>query len=205
MTAVYALCHLGRLAAGERVLIHAASGGVGLAAVHIAQRIGAEIFATAGSPKKRAYLESLGIKHVMDSRSLSFAEEVMARTDRRGVDVVLNSLSGEAMVKSLDVVAPFGRFLEIGKRDLYENRSIGLAPFQRHLAYFSIDFPRMFAERSVECVKLFREVMDGFTRGEYKPLRSEVFPINAAVDAFRRMAQARTSAKLSYRFKRPRR
>jgi NADPH:quinone reductase-like Zn-dependent oxidoreductase len=151
VTSVYALRHLAQLTEGDRVLIHSASGGVGLAAVQVAQLAGAEIFATAGSPEKRAYLEKLGIRHVMDSRSLAFADEVMSRTEGRGVDVVLNSLAGEAMLKSLSVLAPFGRFLEIGKRDIYENRDVGLAPFQKQLAYFSIDLERLFAERPPRC------------------------------------------------------
>ena len=196
LTAVYALRHLGQLAEGERVLIHAASGGVGLAAVQVAQQVGAEIFATAGNPEKRAFLEALGIRHVMDSRSLGFADEVLARTGGRGVDVVLNSLSGDLMLKSLEVLAPFGRFLEIGKRDIYENRELGLAPFRKHLAYFSIDLERLFVERPSLGAKLLREIAQGFENGTFKPLRLRVFPIVEAVEAFREMAQARHIGKI---------
>lgn len=196
LTAVYALKHLGQLSEGDRVLIHAASGGVGLAAVQIAQQVGAEIFATAGTPEKRAFLESLGVPHVMDSRSTAFADEVLARTDGRGVDVVLNSLAGEGMLKSLEVMAPFGRFLEIGKRDIYENRELGLAPFRKQLAYFSIDLERLFAERPALGVKLFREVMQGVEAHTFTPLRLQVFPISEAVHAFREMAQARHIGKI---------
>ena len=122
VTAYYALCTLGRISAGDRVLIHAAAGGVGLAAVQLAQRAGAEIFATAGSPEKRAYLRDLGIPHVLNSRSLEFAEEIMALTGGRGVDLVLNSLAGEFIPKSLSVMATGGtlsgnrgdRYLEPG-------------------------------------------------------------------------------------------
>jgi phthiocerol/phenolphthiocerol synthesis type-I polyketide synthase C len=196
ITAVYALRHLSQLSEGDRILIHSASGGVGLAAVQIAQQVGAEIFATAGSPEKRAFLESLGVPHVMDSRSTAFADEVMARTDGKGVDVVLNSLAGEGMLKSLDVLAPFGRFLEIGKRDIYENRELGLAPFKKQLSYFSIDLERLFGERPAVGVKLFREVMQGFETGVFKPLRLQVFPITEAVHAFREMAQAKHIGKI---------
>ncbi len=101
MTAWQALVRIGGLRAGERVLIHAASGGVGLAAVEVARRIGAEIFATAGSPEKRAYLESLGIRHVFNSRTSEFAEAILERSNGAGVDVVLNSLTGEFIPKSL--------------------------------------------------------------------------------------------------------
>jgi NADPH:quinone reductase-like Zn-dependent oxidoreductase len=96
LTAYYALVRLGRLAEGERVLIHSASGGVGLAAIQISRQIGAEIYATAGSAEKREFLRSLGVEHVMDSRSQSFADEVMRLSGGQGVDVVLNSLAGEA-------------------------------------------------------------------------------------------------------------
>ncbi len=130
LTAYYALIHLGRMHRGERVLIHSAAGGVGLAAVQLAQHVGAEIFATAGSDEKRAYLRSLGIQHIMDSRSLDFADQIMASTNGRGVDLVLNSLTGEALTKGLEILAPYGRFLEIGKRDIYQNTRIGLLPFQ---------------------------------------------------------------------------
>ena len=95
LTAQYALVHLAGLRSGERVLIHAAAGGVGLAAVQIAQRAGAHVFATAGSPAEAQLLSDLGVSHIMDSRSLDFADEVLARTDGRGVDVVLNSLAGD--------------------------------------------------------------------------------------------------------------
>jgi myxalamid-type polyketide synthase MxaF len=99
------------------VLIHSAAGGVGLAAVQLAQRTGAEIFATAGTPEKRAYLEGLGVRHVLESRSLAWVDEVLARTDGEGVDVVLNSLAGEALVRGVQLLRPYGRFVEIGKRD----------------------------------------------------------------------------------------
>ena len=125
-TAHYALNHLGRLAEGERVLIHAAAGGVGQAALRIARRAGAEIFATAGSPEKREFLRSLGVQHVMDSRSLDFADEVMELTDGEGVDVVLNSLAGEFIPKSLSTLRPGGRFLEIGKVDFLQHTRLDL-------------------------------------------------------------------------------
>jgi acyl transferase domain-containing protein len=196
MTAVYALRHLGRLASGDRVLIHAAAGGVGLAAIQVAQRVGAEIFATAGSPEKRAFLESLGVRHVMDSRSLAFAAEVMARTGGRGVDVILNSLAGDAMVKSLDLMAPYGRFLELGKRDLYENRRVGLWPFRKGVSYVPVDLAGLVRARPAEFNGLWREVMQDISEGIWKPLPRQVFPISEAADAFRAMAQGQHIGKI---------
>ena len=125
LTAFYSLHYLGRMSRGDRVLIHAAAGGVGLAAIQLAQRAGAEVFATAGSPMKRDLLRALGVKYVMDSRTSSFADEVMRFTNGEGVDIVLNSLAGEAIPLSLSTLRSYGRFLEIGKRDIYENTRLG--------------------------------------------------------------------------------
>ena len=130
VTALYALETMARLRAGERVLIHAGTGGVGLAAIAVAKRTGAEIFATAGTDAKRDYLRSLGVQHVMNSRTLDFAAEIMAATGGRGVDVVLNSIAGEAIAKSLSVLAPQGRFVEIGKADIYRSGDLPLEAFQ---------------------------------------------------------------------------
>ncbi len=106
LTAYYGLVDLARLQKGERVLIHAGAGGVGLAAIQIAQHIGAEVFATAGSNEKREFLRSLGVEHVYNSRDVSFADDILADTNREGVDVVLNSLPGEAITKSLSILRP---------------------------------------------------------------------------------------------------
>src|SRR5262249_29022773 len=126
VTAYYALHHLARIRQSERVLIHAAAGGVGLAAVQLARQVGAEIFATAGSAEKREFIRGLGIAHVMDSRTLAFADEIKQRTNNEGVDVVLNSLAGAAISSGLSVLRPYGRFLEIGKRDINQNGRLGL-------------------------------------------------------------------------------
>ena len=111
--------------AGDRVLIHAAAGGVGLAAVQLAQRAGAEIFATAGSLEKRRHLQMLGVTHVFDSRSLDFANEIMSQTGGRGMDIVLNSLAGKFIAKSVSALAPGGRFLELGKRGILTREQFG--------------------------------------------------------------------------------
>ncbi|XXY48825.1 SDR family NAD(P)-dependent oxidoreductase [Sorangium sp. So ce269] len=196
MTALYALEHLGRLEPGERVLIHAAAGGTGLAAVQIAARIGAEIFATAGSPEKRAFVASLGVRHVMDSRTLAFAEEVLSRTGGRGVDVVLNSLAGEAIARGLAALAPYGRFLEIGKRDIHGNTPLGLAPFKKSLAYFAVDLAGMLIERPRQFAALFHEVMRRFHDGALRPLPVRVFPARDVAGAFHAMAQAQHTGKI---------
>ena len=119
MTSWHALNNVARLRKGDRILIHAGAGGVGMAAIQIAHHLGAEVIASAGSPAKRALLQTLGVKHVIDSRRGDFAEAVMELTNRRGVDVVLNALAAEAIPMGLACLAEFGRFIEIGKRDIY--------------------------------------------------------------------------------------
>jgi NADPH:quinone reductase-like Zn-dependent oxidoreductase/acyl carrier protein len=196
LTAHYALDHLARLQKGERVLVHSATGGVGLAALQLARLRGAEVFATAGTPEKRLLLESMGVSTVMDSRSLAFREEVLDRTNGEGVDVVLNSLSGESIAASLSVLRPYGRFLEIGKRDIYRNTPMGLSPFQRSLSYFAIDLDRMIRARPDAVGVLFDEVMGLLNEGAVSALPVEEFPASRVADAFRHMAQARHTAKI---------
>src|SRR5690606_8065103 len=118
LTAEWGLRRLAGLRPGERVLIHAAAGGVGQAVVQIARMCGAEIFATAGSDGKRELLRSQGIEHVFDSRSVSFADEIDAVTRGEGVHVVLNSLTGELLRRSLQLLRPGGRFVELGLAEL---------------------------------------------------------------------------------------
>src|ERR1019366_5074034 len=119
LTAWYALDKVARLRKGERVLIHAATGGVGLAAVQWAQHVGAVVYATAGTPEKRAMLEGMGVRYVSGSRSDQFVADVREWTDGEGVDVVLNSLAGDLIENSFGLLRPYGRFVEIGKRDYY--------------------------------------------------------------------------------------
>jgi len=196
LTAYYALVHLGRVAPGERVLIHAAAGGVGLAALQIAQAIGAEVYATAGSEEKRALLRSLGVAHVSDSRSLSFADDIRRATRGEGVDLVLNSLAGDAIAAGLDLLRAGGRFLEIGKRDIYDNRAIGLLPFQRNLSYFAIDLDRISRESPRLLAPAFDQIVAKFVDGTFRPLPIESYPADRLQDAFRRMAQGHHTGKI---------
>jgi phthiocerol/phenolphthiocerol synthesis type-I polyketide synthase C len=196
MTAHYALCHIAHLARGERVLIHGAAGGVGMAAIAIARRCGAEIFGSAGSSEKRDLLKLLGVDHVLDSRSLTFADEIMRLTKGEGVDVVLNSLAGEALARNFRVLKPFGRYLEIGKRDIYANRKVGLRPFRNNVSFFVIDADTLLIQRSDLAARLMREVIELFERRELRPLPHRSFPISRAVEAFRQMQQSRHIGKL---------
>lgn len=195
-TAYYALHHLGRLQPGERVLIHGAAGGVGLAAIQYAQYVGAEIFATAGTDEKRTFVRTMGVDHVMNSRNLAFADEVRDLTGGKGVDVVLNSLAGEAIWRNLAILRPFGRFLELGKRDFYQNSKIGMRPFRNNISYFGIDADQLLVERKELAGTLFREMMELFAEKVLRPLPYRAFPASQVVDAFRYMQQSRQIGKI---------
>ena len=186
VTAYYALHLVAGLRRGERILIHCASGGVGLSAIQVAQWLGAEIFATAGTPEKRAFVRGLGIEHVMDSRSLAFVDEIWQLTDHRGVDVILNSLTGEAITRGLEILRPLGRFVEIGKRDIMENRQVGLRAFVHGLMLVSIDLSFVSPTGRPDLAqRLFSELGDHFARGVFQPLPIRTFAITDAPAAFK--------------------
>jgi NADPH:quinone reductase-like Zn-dependent oxidoreductase/acyl carrier protein len=197
LTAHYALLGLGRLRAGDRVLVHAGAGGVGMAAVQLAQRAGAEVYATAGSDEKRDLLRSLGVRHVFDSRSLDFVTGVRTATGGAGVDVVLNSLSGEFIEGSLELVAPGGRFLEIGKRDILTSDEV--AARRPDVAYAIVFLGDLSRGDPPAIQSMLRELMPRFAAGELTPLPRTEFSLDDAVSAFRYMAQARHAGKVVVR------
>ncbi|HMD64079.1 MAG TPA: SDR family NAD(P)-dependent oxidoreductase [Stellaceae bacterium] len=196
VTARYALGHLAKLAPGEYVLIHAAGGGVGLAAIQYAKHCGAVVIATAGSQVKRSFLRLAGADHVLDSRDLGFCNEVREITGGQGVDVVLNSLSGEAMERSLEVLRPFGRFLELGKRDLYLNRRIHLRPLRQNISYFAIDIDQLPTRRPDLARTLLREVSEALSEGSIRPLAHRIFSFGEFDDAIRLMQSSGHIGKL---------
>ncbi|GIJ19755.1 type I polyketide synthase [Micromonospora lutea] len=196
LTAVYALDHMARLAPGETVLIHSAAGGVGLAAMQIARRRGATILATAGTAEKRELLASRGAAHVYDSRSLEFADQVRADTQGRGVDVVLNSLAGEAMRASLALLAENGRFVEIGKRDIYDDATMGLSVLARNRSFMAVDLEALFSRRPEAITPVLDAVARALDAGELTPVQTTVFPMTQATEAFTTMARARHVGKI---------
>jgi len=199
-TVYYALKHLAQIQPGEKILIHGAAGGVGIAAIQFARFCGAEIFATAGSDEKRDFVRLMGADHVMDSRSLAFADDIMEITRGEGVDIVLNSLAGEAITRNLSVLKPFGRFLELGKRDFYENSKIGLRPFRNNISYFGIDADQLLIERPELANRLFKEMMVHFDEGSLRPMPYRSFPATRVADAFRYMQQSRQIGKVVVSF-----
>lgn len=196
MTVYYALNKLARLGHDERVLIHTATGGTGLAAIQLARFLGAQIFATAGSEDKRAYLRSLGIEHAMDSRSLDFAGQILEQTSGQGVDVVLNTLTGDGRTRSLEILAPYGRFVELSKRDIYDNGQLAMTPFRKSLSYAAVDLAGMSVERPALLGALLQEVMQLFDMGVFQPLPVKEFPAEQVRDAYRLMAQAKHVGKI---------
>ena len=190
LTAYYSLAHLGQIRAGETVLIHGGAGAVGLAAIQIARQRGARVIATAGSDEKRALLRNLGVDFVCNSRSLSFADEIADCTGGKGVDIVLNSLAGQAMARSMDCLRPFGRFIELGKRDFYANTHVGLRPLRRNLSYFGVDIDQLIGEHEDLARRLFAELIPLFASGELVPLPYRVFDADHIADAFRLMQRS---------------
>ena len=178
------------------MLIHSGTGGVGLAAVQLALKARTIVFATAGSQEKRELLTAIGVPHVMDSRSLAFADEVLKLTGGEGVDLVLNSLAGEAIDKSLSLLRPYGRFIEIGKSDIYKNRKIGMRPLRKNISLFAVDLASIFGQRPELARSLLRELLGRFASNELHPLPYRVFPVAGVADAFRYMAQAKHVGKL---------
>ncbi|SDO35085.1 sulfolipid-1 biosynthesis phthioceranic/hydroxyphthioceranic acid synthase [Afipia sp. GAS231] len=195
-TAWYGLDGLARIKAGDKVLIHSGTGGVGQAAIAIARAAGAEIFATAGSEQRRQLLCDMGIAHVYDSRSVEFADQIRRDTDGYGVDVVLNSVTGAAQLAGLDLLAPGGRFVEIGKRDIYGDTKLGLFPFRRNLAFWGLDLGLMSASHPQQVSGILSTVYRLIAEGVLPMPASTHYPLADAVTAVRAMSAAEHTGKL---------
>ncbi|MFG3003605.1 type I polyketide synthase [Streptomyces calvus] len=188
LTALYAFRDLAGLRAGESVLVHAGAGGVGMAAVQLARHLGAEVFATA-SEGKWDTLRGLGLDddHIASSRDLGFEEKFRAVTGGRGVDVVLNALAGEFVDASLRLTADGGRFLEMGKTDIRDPRTID------RVTYRAFDLGEAGPERNRA---LLGELLDLFAEGALRPLPLKVWDVRRAREAFRFMSQAKHIGKI---------
>jgi acyl transferase domain-containing protein/acyl carrier protein len=197
ITAQFCLGHLAGMRKGDRVLIHAAAGGVGMAAVRLAQRAGVEVFATAGSRWKRDLLRKIGVAHVLDSRNTSFAAEVLALTGGRGVDIVLNSLSGKFIEASFSALARGGQFVEIGKRGIKD--AAWVAAQNREWRYFAVDWGDTAAHQPELIGGIYARLVDELHAGTLTPLPVHVFTLEQAARAFRFMAQARHVGKIVVR------
>ncbi len=196
LTTQFGLRHLANLAEGETVLVHGASGGVGLAAVQVARVIGAKVIATAGTEEKRDFLRLLGVEHVFDSRSFSFTTDVLAATGGQGVDVVLNSLGGEFIGRSLELLRMGGRFVEIGKRDLYGDRNVSLHHFRNNISYFTLDIDQLGKHRIRSISAEYDRIMEQVREDGHWPLPHRVFPTTQVADAFKSIQHSRHIGKL---------
>jgi NADPH:quinone reductase-like Zn-dependent oxidoreductase/SAM-dependent methyltransferase/acyl carrier protein len=203
MTAWYALRKVGRLRENERVLIHAGAGGVGMAAIQIALHLGADVIATAGSPSKRALLKTLGVEHVIDSRRGDFAESVLKITGGKGVDVVLNALAGEAIPMGLSCLAEFGRFIEIGKRDIYQNARIPLRPLRNNASFHVVAMDAVFHGNEELTQRMLEEISTLIEKGALRPLPYRAFPACRIDSAFRLMAGGKHIGKVVVAFPTP--
>jgi polyketide synthase 5 len=195
-TAWYGLTDLARIKSGDKVLIHSATGGVGQAAIAIARAAGTEIFATAGSRQRRELLRDMGIEHVYDSRSIEFAEQIRQDTDGYGVDVVLNSLTGPAQGAGINLLSFGGRFVEIGKRDIYGDTRMGLFPFRRNLTFYAVDLGLMSVTHPAQMRELLTTVYRLTADGTLPMPESTHYPLAEAATAIRVMSAAEHTGKL---------
>ena len=195
LTAYYGLVDLARLQRGERLLVHAAAGGVGMAAVQLARHLGAEVLGTA-SAGKWGVLRALGIddSHIASSRDAGFREQFLKATDGRGVDVVLNSLARELVDASLQLLPEGGRFIEMGKTDIRDPEQV--AAEHPGVAYRAFDLGEAGPQRIGE---MLAEIVALFERGVLEPLPLRAWDVRRAPEAFRFMSQARHVGKIVLR------
>ena len=193
LTASYALEKIAQISAGKRILIHAAAGGTGMAAVQLALQAGAEVFATA-SRGKWEFLQSLGIKHILNSRTLDFTDEIIKLTAGEGVDLVFNSLSGEFRERSIDLLTDNGCFLEIGKRDVWDIEKF--KQIKPKATYHLIDLFTLAQEQPHLIQSLLKDLMTRFSTGKLQLLPYKVFPLEKTISAFSYMQQSKHIGKL---------
>jgi NADPH:quinone reductase-like Zn-dependent oxidoreductase/ubiquinone/menaquinone biosynthesis C-methylase UbiE len=199
-TAYYCLVEVARMRPGESILIHAASGGTGQAAVQLAIYLGAEIYATVGTiEKKRLLMDVYGLKedHIFYSRDTSFADGIRRMTNNKGVDVVFNSLSGEGLVASWECIAPYGRFLEIGRRDIDSHGSLPMHPFINNTSFTGVDLTAMVDQRPDLIQKMIHQVMILVAGGTLRPAYPlNVYSISDVELALRTLQSGKSSGKI---------
>jgi NADPH:quinone reductase-like Zn-dependent oxidoreductase/acyl carrier protein len=196
-TTVWGLLEVAQLKQGETVLIHGATGGIGLAAVNVARKLGAEVIASAGTDEKREYLHSIGINKVVNSRSLNFGKEVQALTKGRGVDVVLNSSPGGIIPVSLDALASFGRFIEIGKGEMFTGGKLDLGLFEKGITYSTLDFEYLLMNKLDYFEKLMDSLYEQLEEGYYPPLPMTTFAAKDVKSAFKHLSTSMHIGKVS--------
>ncbi|KAJ5100126.1 polyketide synthase [Penicillium argentinense] len=192
-TSIYSLFNTGNLKKGKSVLIHSACGGVGLSAIQLAQMVGAEIYTTVGNEEKVKYLmETFGLprNRIFNSRNTSFARDVMRETNGEGVDLALNSLSGELLHATWKCISAFGKMVEIGKRDLIGSGKLDMSFFLANRSYCCVDLDQICFTRPAIAKGLLKNIVDLLKERHINPIRPiKVFTSDAILDAFRYMQQ----------------
>ncbi|KAF2875795.1 polyketide synthase [Massariosphaeria phaeospora] len=207
VTVIYGLRHLRRLEKGDSILIHSAAGGVGISAIHLAQSVGAKVFATVGSEEKVKFLmDTFGLprEQIFDSHANSFAPDVLAATNGKGVDVALNSLAGELLHETWRCVKAFGSMIEIGKRDFYGHAKLDMMGFAENRSFIGIDARHMLSERPDLVGRLLRECAQLVSEGHIQPVRPiKTFEATEIADAFRYMQRGVHIGKITVRMPEP--
>ncbi|KAL9032542.1 MAG: hypothetical protein Q9214_007924, partial [Letrouitia sp. 1 TL-2023] len=199
-TATAAFCNIGNLRPRQSVLIHSACGGVGMATLQLAKMTGAEIYATVGSEEKVQYLVAtfgLPRNRIFNSRDASFVEDIKRETSGRGVDLALNSLSGDLLHATWECVAEFGKMVEIGNRDLITAGKLSLKSFLGGRSYSSVSLNALMARRQPMVKGLLQSTMRFLKDGHITPLSPRVaFDASSAEDAFRHIQQGQHMGKI---------
>ncbi|XP_030762885.1 fatty acid synthase-like [Sitophilus oryzae] len=199
-TCYYALFERGRLDEGESILIHAGAGGVGIAAITLALSMNCEVYTTVGSEEKRKFLlelfPRLNPENIGHSRNDSFEKMIMKRTNGRGVDIVLNSLSGNLYQASIRCVAQGGRFLEIGKVDLWSGTPISSSLFAKNTTFHGVHLDALFLENSKVKERVSKGLREGLLKGNVRPLPREIFTDDKIEEAFRLMLSGEHKGKI---------
>ncbi|KAI1120480.1 hypothetical protein F5Y10DRAFT_289649 [Nemania abortiva] len=200
MTAYHSLINLARLKRGERILIHSASGSTGQMAILIANWIGAEVFATVGYDHKKDLLVrefKIAEDHIFYSRDLSFAKGIKRITNGLGVDVILNSLSGQALQSTWECIASYGRFIEIGKTDIQMNTPLPMGQFRKNVAFFALDIQHITQTDLDLTQSLLASIVDMLTRGIIRsPLPTRVYPPQQVEEAFRQVQSGKHTGRV---------
>ncbi|XP_055691136.1 fatty acid synthase-like [Lutzomyia longipalpis] len=200
-TVFYGLVMRGKMKEGESILIHAGSGGVGIAAISVALKMGLTVYTTVGSQQKRDFLKKtfpqLTDRHIGNSRDCSFEQMIMRETQGKGVDLVLNSLADDKLKASVRCLGLNGRFIEIGKFDLSNNTALGMSVFLKNSSFHGIFLDHLFSNRDVETVSKIAELIrDGIESGAVRPLPMTVFGKEQVEEAFRYMASGKHIGKV---------
>ena len=189
-TALYSLVNLAGIQDGQSVLVHSGAGGLGQAAIQICKLYNADIFATAGNSEKRELLASQGIKNIYNSRDGIFSEQILNDTNGEGIDIILNSLNGDLMLKSLELIADNGHFIELGKRDLIEKTPIPMSLFDRGINYHSFDLGNLISRDRKVALRLLDQLSNLFNRRKITALRTQIYTYNDAFNLFNDLSQS---------------